>query len=121
MDWYLIAVKKYAELTGRARRKEYWMFVLVNWLFSCAATLVGATLGIHGLGFLYAIAAFLPGLTATTRRLHDTNRSGWTALVLLIPIFGAVVLLVFLVQDGTPGDNRFGPSPKSPAPLMATA
>ncbi|WP_455430719.1 DUF805 domain-containing protein [Phytohabitans flavus] len=62
---------------------------------------------------LLNLALFLPGLAVAVRRLHDTDRTGWWVLIALVPIVGFIVLLVFFLMDGTPGPNRFGPSPKA--------
>jgi uncharacterized membrane protein YhaH (DUF805 family) len=125
MDWYLKVLKNYVGFSGRARRKEYWMFVLFNILFAVAAMVLDNVLGlaseklhygpIYG---LYALAVFLPGLAAGVRRLHDTDRSGWWLLLCLVPLVGLVVI-VFLALEGTPGGNRFGPDPKAGEGNMA--
>lgn len=113
MNWYLGCWKKYVEFSGRARRQEYWMFVLFNILASVAMTVVDGILGTSGaLGGLYSLAVLLPSLAVTFRRLHDTDRSGWWLLICLIPLVGAIVFLVFLCLDSKPGENRFGPNPK---------
>ena len=122
MNWYLGALKKYATFEGRARRKEYWFFVLFNVLAIIVLEILDVVLGTFsketGFGLLsglYAIAVLLPSLAVTVRRLHDTDRSGWWILINFIPLIGAIVLLIFTLLDGTPGSNRFGPSPKGEA------
>ena len=119
MKTYLEVLKKYAVFTGRARRKEYWLFFLINTIISL---LIGFVLGIIGLeelafpvGLLYGLLVLLPNLGVTFRRLHDTGRSGWWLLIVLIPFIGAIVLLVFMALDSQPGDNKFGPNPKGVA------
>jgi uncharacterized membrane protein YhaH (DUF805 family) len=116
MHWYLLAWSKYAVFSGRSRRKEYWMFQLINLLI--AAVLVAGDLasGMRSMGFnallvLYAFATILPGLAVAVRRLHDINRSGWWLLLSLIP-FGGLVLLIFACLDSDPGPNQYGPNPK---------
>jgi uncharacterized membrane protein YhaH (DUF805 family) len=116
MDWYLVVLKKYADFSGRARRREYWMFVLINILISIAIWvlgMVGGRLGllIGGVSLLYSLAILVPSIAVGVRRLHDTGRGGWTLLLGLIPMVG-IVLVVFLCQDSTPGDNRYGSNPK---------
>lgn len=114
MDWYLGVLRRYADFSGRARRKEYWMFVLVNALVAIALTVLSALTQIKLFSFvylLYLLATILPSLAVSVRRLHDTDRSGLWILLGMVPLVG-VVLLVFLIADGTPGPNRFGPSPK---------
>jgi uncharacterized membrane protein YhaH (DUF805 family) len=110
MNWYLDVLKKYAVFDGRARRQEFWMFALINFVISLILNLV---LGMVGL--IYALAVFLPTIGVGIRRLHDTGRSGWWLLIGLIPVVGFIVLLVFFVQDSQPGDNQYGSNPKNPA------
>lgn len=119
MNWYLEVLKKYAEFSGRARRKEYWMFTLFNSLFLIIAIILDNVLGtaIEDVGygllyFLYALAVLVPGLAVSVRRLHDVGKSGWMILISLIPIIGAIWLLVLMVTDSNPGDNQYGPNPK---------
>jgi len=121
MSWYLQALRKYAEFSGRARRTEYWMFVLFNVLASGALSVLEA-LAFNGPGVLsglYSLAVLVPSLAVSVRRLHDTGRSGWWLLIALVPLLGVVVLLVFAVQDGQPGDNAYGPNPKVAAAAAA--
>jgi uncharacterized membrane protein YhaH (DUF805 family) len=118
MHWYLDVLKKYAVFHGRARRKEYWMFVLFNLLISIVLGILDNVLGTvteagQGLlGLVYSLAVLIPGLAVAVRRLHDTGRSGWWLLIGLIPCLGAIILIVFMVQDSDPGDNEHGPNPK---------
>ena len=113
MNWYLGCWKKYAEFSGRARRKEFWMFVLFNFLASIAVGIVDGILGTNGaLGGLYSLAVLIPSLAVAARRLHDTDRSGWWQLIALIPLIGVIILLVFVCSDSKPGENRFGANPK---------
>lgn len=119
MHWYLTVLKKYAVFQGRARRKEYWMFCLVNVVVLLALAVFDVRNGGTGIGMatvIYVVATFLPSLGVNVRRLHDTSRSGWWILLSFIPVIGPLVLLIFTVQDSAPGENRFGPNPK-----MATA
>jgi uncharacterized membrane protein YhaH (DUF805 family) len=111
----------YVGFEGRARRAEYWWFALFSALVGIAASILDLALGTDfdgsfassGLVSLIAnLALLLPSLAVAMRRLHDTDRSGWWILIGLIPLIGVIVLLVFFVQDGTPGQNRFVPSPK---------
>lgn len=119
MHWYLEALKKYAVFSGRSRRKEYWYFFLVNLIITFILLIIDMVTGTYsfqsGLGFLgsiYSVLVLIPNISVSVRRLHDTARSGWWVLVGLIPIIGAIILFVFMVQDSTPGDNRFGSNPK---------
>lgn len=118
MNWYLAVINKYADFSGRARRKEYWMFFLFNIIISFAVGLVGGLIGGRNglfalsLPALYTLFIFLPSLAVTVRRLHDTNRSGWWVLVTFVPFIGALVLFVFTILDSDPEANTYGPNPK---------
>ncbi|KJG12401.1 membrane protein [Photobacterium iliopiscarium] len=119
MNWYFAVIRKYAQFQGRARRKEFWFFTLINAFISLACSLIDTTLqlptlmeGYGVLAALYAAFAFIPTVAVTVRRLHDQNRTGWWALIMLVPIVGILVLLYFMVQDSTKGNNRFGSNPK---------
>jgi uncharacterized membrane protein YhaH (DUF805 family) len=117
MNWYLEVLKKYAVFDGRARRKEYWMFSLFNIIIALILGLGELSAGSdqNVLVALYALAVLLPGLAVGVRRLHDTGRSGWWLFIAFVPIIGAIVLLVFMVQDSQPGENQYGPNPKAAA------
>lgn len=119
MNWYLAVLKKYAVFSGRARRKEYWMFVLFNIIFTIAAVILDNVLGtaIEDLGYglfyiLYGLAVLIPALAVTVRRLHDTGKSGWWIFIAFIPFIGAIWLLVLLVTDSQAGKNQYGTNPK---------
>jgi uncharacterized membrane protein YhaH (DUF805 family) len=119
VSWYLEVLKKYAVFSGRARRAEYWYFVLFNIIVAVVLSLIDTLLGtfnfMQGVGLLsglYALAVLIPTLAVTVRRLHDIDRTGWWIFINLIPLIGFIVLLVFAVTDGTPGSNRYGPNPK---------
>ena len=113
MKWYLTALKKYAIFNGRSRRTEYWMFILLNTLIMLGLCVLIIN-EIIGLSLIYVFAALIliPTLSVTVRRLHDTNRSAWWLLLPLIPVLGELVFLVFMVLEGKPERNRFGPDPK---------
>lgn len=109
MNWYIEVLTKYAVFSGRARRKEYWMFFLFNTII---AFVLGIVVGLSGAGDggeaitnIYSLGVLIPGIAVGVRRMHDTDHSGWW---LLLPI----VNLIFACTEGTPGPNRFGPSPK---------
>lgn len=104
--WYLDVFKKYAVFSGRASRKEYWMFFLINVIIAFAIGIIeGLTGSSDALSNIYSFATFLPSIAVGVRRLHDTDRSGWW---LLLPI----VNIVFLALEGQPGKNRFGENPR---------
>ncbi len=118
MNWYLTVLKKYAVFSGRARRKEYWMFVLFNLIFALAAMVIDNVLGlaIEDVGYgpfyiLYALATLIPGIAVSVRRFHDIGKSGWYILLGLIPCVGGIILLVFAVTAGDVGENEYGPDP----------
>jgi uncharacterized membrane protein YhaH (DUF805 family) len=119
MNWYIGAFKKGLDFSGRARRQEYWMFVLVGGIVSVVLTIIDVTVlsgvagGIGLLTGVYSLVALVPALAAGVRRLHDTGRSGWWFFIVLIPLFGAITLLVFYVLDSEPGTNQYGPNPKA--------
>jgi uncharacterized membrane protein YhaH (DUF805 family) len=122
MNWYLEVLKKYAVFSGRARRKEYWLFVLFNLgiglvlsFIDGVAGLASAESGYGPLGLLYTLAVLIPGIAVSVRRLHDTDRSGWWLLIGLVPLIGAIVLLVFMARDSQQGQNQYGPYPKEAA------
>jgi uncharacterized membrane protein YhaH (DUF805 family) len=132
MKWFLEALtKKYATFEGRARRSEYWYYMLFYFLaFVVFAIVDGLTgtldeeAGIGLLSGLFVLATLIPTIAVLVRRLHDTDRSGWWALLNLVPLVGGLVLLVFTVLDSQPGENRFGPNPKgvigpgTPSPVV---
>ncbi|MGD0879821.1 MAG: DUF805 domain-containing protein [Anaerolineales bacterium] len=134
MNWYLEVLKKYAVFSGRARRKKYWMFVLVN---GSIALVIGVLAGITAridansnstssistvlscISSIYSLAVVLPALAVGVRRLHDIGKSGWWLFISLIPLVGSLWLLVYAVTDSQPGDNQYGPNPKMNAQPMS--
>jgi uncharacterized membrane protein YhaH (DUF805 family) len=116
MNWYLEVLKKYAVFEGRARRKEYWFFVLFNVLISIALGFIDRLTGNvdpeTGIGILsgiYALGVMIPGMAVSVRRLHDTGRSGWWLLITFVPVIGAIVFFYFMVLDSNPESNEYGP------------
>ena len=119
MNWFVLALKQYAVFSGRSRRSEYWFFVLFYLLIYIALSVVDWMLGTYSasaqVGLLssgFSLAMVVPSIAVAARRLHDTGRSGWWQLLVLLPIVGAIILIVFLVQDSKPGQNQYGPNPK---------
>jgi len=131
MKWYIKCFKQYADFSGRARRKEYWMFVLFNIIF-CFATIIlsyvlselamgggdgvtqpaspeGVNWGFFG---LYVLATLFPMLAVSVRRLHDVGKSGWNYFIGLIPLVGAIILIVWLCTDSQADKNKWGVNPK---------
>jgi len=120
MNWYFEVLKKYAVFSGRARRKEYWFFVLFNIIVSIILAVIDGVTGTLDpesgmglLGLIYTLAILIPALAVSVRRLHDTGRSGWWLLILLIPLIGTIVILIFMVQDSKPEENQYGSNPKT--------
>lgn len=120
-DYLNVLRNHYADFRGRARRREYWMFTLVNAIIAFVLGLIDGVMGLNLgdgsqpvglLGLIYSLVVLVPGLAVSVRRLHDTGRSGWWLLIGLIPFVGAIVLLIFTVSDSQPGPNRWGPNPK---------
>jgi uncharacterized membrane protein YhaH (DUF805 family) len=127
MYWYLKVWRQYADFSGRARRKEYWMCILFNLVFMFAAGFIAGLLvaltqseGIFhvfiSLEVLYGLAFFIPCLAVTVRRLHDTGNSGWWVLSMIMPLIGIIVILSFTLLNSQPGSNEWGPNPKEESP-----
>jgi len=119
MDWYISVLKKYAVFDGRARRKEYWMFTLFNFIISLVLSffdaLFGTSIELNEFGLfsgIYALGVLLPGIGVMIRRLHDVGKSGWFFWINLIPIIGWIWFFILLVTDSNPGSNKYGPNPK---------
>jgi uncharacterized membrane protein YhaH (DUF805 family) len=120
MSWFMTALKKYAVFSGRSRRREYWYFGLFYLIFYAVLAIVDGITGSFdfrtGLGLftgIWTLALLIPSIAVSVRRLHDTGRRGWWILLGVIPVIGAIILIVFLAQDSEAGTNRFGPDPKS--------
>jgi uncharacterized membrane protein YhaH (DUF805 family) len=121
MNGYQLAMSKYFVFQGRSSRSEYWVFVLVYILIGIAAQVLDMFLGTYNaagevglLGALVGLAHLIPSIAVAVRRLHDTDRTGWWLLIILIPLVGFIVLLIFFVLPSSPGNNRFGPPPVDP-------
>jgi uncharacterized membrane protein YhaH (DUF805 family) len=125
MQLMLQPYRKYFDFNGRARRSEYWLFVLFMAIVVIVLEAVAAVAAVGGSSQLgppqhavivatsgFFLVTMIPLLAVKFRRLHDSNRSAWWLLIGLVPLLGALVLLAFLLLDGTPGSNRFGPDPK---------
>ena len=123
MNWYLTVLKQYTKFSGRARRKEYWMFTLFSFIFAIVVMILdnvlgttfdlfGQSIGYGWLYLIYCLAIFLPGLAVFVRRLHDIGKSGWYYFLGLIPLIGTIILLVWLCRDSESGENQYGENPK---------
>lgn len=124
MNYYIGVIKKYAEFSGRARRKEYWMFVLFNFIFSFIISIIdkaaGLNIAVSGgeigiLSLIYSLFVLIPSLAVSVRRMHDIEKSGWMLLLGLIPVVGSIILLVLHCKAGTVGENKYGADPKEQA------
>lgn len=115
MHWYFEVLQKYTLFTGRARRSEFWYFVLISALIAFVLGILDAVIrrftGFGPLGTIYGLAILVPGIAVSIRRLHDTDRSGWWLLLGLVPLVG-LVLIVFLIEDSKTSTNRYGQNPK---------
>jgi len=100
-------IKKYAVFNGRARRQEFWIFLLASFVIGCVVGWIPV------IGWLISLALFIPSLAVSARRLHDTDRSALLLLLGFIPLAGLIILIVFWVQEGTRGKNKYGPDPKA--------
>ncbi len=119
MKYYIKAFNNFSNFNGRARRKEYWMYLLFNLIFAMVAIILDNVFGLafESIGYgviylLYALITFIPSLSVSVRRLHDKSKSGWYLLLAIIPIIGGIVLLFILAADGDPGENEYGTNPK---------
>ena len=137
MSWYLKVLRQYVDFQGRARRREFWMFVLVTAIVAVVLGIVdvllgtdaaigvrdGARIGIFNglfvfpsstglISGIYVLATFLPSLAVLVRRLHDRDHTGWWVLVLLVPVIGFIVMLFFTISESRPEPNRYGADPR---------
>lgn len=123
MNHYLAVLRHYAVVNGRCRRKTFWLFLLFSTLISLACSAVDELLGLRIfreqglLAFIYSLAVLIPTITVGVRRLHDLDRSGWWLLLVLIPLLGSLLLLIYFCFRGTAGPNRFGADPLDESPL----
>ena len=112
---------KYATFEGRARRSEYWYFILfvscVNFVIRMLAAIVGEgsflTTVLTGFSTIFSLGVFVPQIAVAVRRLHDIGKSGWFYLIGLIPVIGWIFVLVWFCTDSQPCDNQYGPNPKN--------
>lgn len=120
MNWFIAVLKNYAVFDGRARRKEYWNFILFYVLIFIALSVIDGITGTFNVksGFglltaLFMLATLVPSFAVGARRLHDINRSGWWQLIGFIPFIGVLILIILFAKDGQPDENQYGPSPKA--------
>jgi uncharacterized membrane protein YhaH (DUF805 family) len=101
----------YVNFAGRAVRSEYWYWTLFFFIGSIVASIIDVVLGIRVFDTIFGLGVLLPTIAVGVRRLHDLDRSGWWLLLGVIPLIGAIVLLIWFCSRGTVGTNRFGPDP----------
>ena len=140
MEYVLMPLKRFADFSGRSRRKEFWSYILFVWVATFVLMYLDAALGLGGtassyseggsvgfnmsgglLSILFLLGTFIPSLAVSVRRLHDLGKSGWMILIGLIPLIGAIYLLVQYAQPGVVGPNSYGPDPKGEDPGKAFA
>ncbi|MBD5359594.1 MAG: DUF805 domain-containing protein [Bacteroides sp.] len=106
-----MAFNKYCDFNGRASRSEYWWFCLFTFIVSAALAVIGGVLNITWLGYIWSLATLLPSLGLSVRRLHDIDKSGWWIFLGLIPLVGAIILIIWACKESQPYDNQYGPVP----------
>lgn len=119
MNWFIKALKQYADFKGRARRKEFWLFILFYFIFYVLAVVLDNVLGIT-IDYMYvgpvtsmfSLVMIIPNLSVTVRRLHDIGKSGWFIFIGLIPVIGSIWLLVLMFKNSQSGTNEYGTNPK---------
>lgn len=104
-NYYLDVLKNYAKFDGRARRSEFWYFVLFNLIISAVLRYIGGAIGFNMLESIYSLAVLIPNIAVGIRRMHDIGKSGW---FILIPFYN----IYLFAQDSQPGDNEYGANPK---------
>ena len=112
MNWYLDVLRKYAVFDGRARRREFWMFTLINVIIEIVLSILFRG-WLSVIPSLYSLAVFIPTIAVAARRLHDIGRSGWWQLIALIPLVGIIILIIWWATEGQRGANKYGSNPKS--------
>ncbi len=114
MNYYLSALSNYAQFNGRARRAEYWNFLLFNMIACITLMLLAAVTNAFFIALgVYYLGVFIPSLAVSVRRMHDLGKSGWYLLVSLIPLVGGIWYLVLVCTEGEQGANEYGPDPKA--------
>ncbi|SCX98034.1 Uncharacterized membrane protein YhaH, DUF805 family [Novosphingobium aromaticivorans] len=131
MEWMLMPYRRYADFSGRSRRKEYWMFMLFSVIVTmvCVTLLVAGGMSIDENGestpgplfwvgvvamTVWGLGSIIPSIAVQVRRFHDQDKSGWMVLLGLIPYVGGLIVFIFMCLEGTRGPNRYGEDPKNP-------
>ena len=114
IKWYkYVVLQNYANFNGRASRSEFWWFVLANFIISIILGYVDRSIGTQFISTLYGLAVLIPGIAVSVRRLHDIGKSGWNLLWGLIPIIGAIILIIWYVKESYPEENQYGQVPST--------
>ena len=119
MNFFIEALQKYADFSGRATRQQYWMFMLFYILIYIGLSLIETAFGSSGIGILsllFTLGLLVPSIAILARRLHDIGKSGWWMLLALIPLVGAIIVLVFTILDSEKESNQYGESTKYGSP-----
>lgn len=111
-----ILKNKYADFSGRARREEFWYFMIFNLIVSAVVGLVAAIPVANVVASIISLAILIPTIAVAVRRLHDANYSGWWLLLSFVPLIGHFVLIIFWTREGIPADNEWGSNPKNQVP-----
>jgi uncharacterized membrane protein YhaH (DUF805 family) len=119
MSRYVTILRNLVTFDGRARRTEFWTFALISAVVGTAIDLTGRHFGTDVPTFLYGLIVIVPAVAVCVRRLHDSGNPGAWLLVVIFPVVGALVLLVFAAWPGTAGANEFGPDPRTASPSLA--
>ncbi len=117
MNYYSICLSKFADFSGRARRREYWTFAIVNCLIALLLLILGLAFGEDSpasniLVTIFYLIMLVPNLSESVRRLHDIGKSGWWLFIGLVPLVGSLLLLVWSFMDSEEGENQYGENPK---------
>ncbi len=107
-DAVKLGFSNYVNFSDRACRSEYWYWVLFAIIGAIVTYIIDHVIGLPVTNTIFTLATFLPGLSVGIRRLHDLDRSGWWILLFLIPLVGAIILIIWFCSKGTDGSNRFG-------------
>ena len=111
---YIEVLQKYAVFDGRASRREFWLWILIQTIVSIAIAVLSFTVAesFTAIAILYGLATIVPHLAVSARRLHDHNKSGWLQLISLVPLIGGIIVLILMVLPGNDGENKHGPKPQ---------
>lgn len=116
MKDFFYVLENWKDFSGRARRREYWMYMLFLSICSIIIGIIGSIAGIPTiLSFIFTLVTILPSIAVNVRRMHDIGKSGYWLFICFIPLIGSLWFLFLAVQDGQPGTNQYGANPKEAA------